>query len=100
MSGCRNMMANQTGGETVAIIQPTSRAMSLMCVPLGMAAVNSQNAAILKANSQQRTIKTLSVHEQPRQRKWLSASSATDTTLRQQNPTNSGTAMYRDDVKR
>ena len=93
------MMANQIGGDTVVMIIPTSTAMSLMCmVPPVMPA--EKNTAILKANSQQATVKAVSAHERPRHRKWLSPNSATETTLRQQNPTNSGKSMYRCDVKK
>jgi len=99
MSGCRNMKANQTGGDTVAVIVPTTTAMSLMCmVPPSMPA--EKNTAMLKANSQQRTIKALSAQERLRHRKWLSANSATETTLMQQHPMKSGTLMYRSEVKR
>src|ERR1051326_6282533 len=94
MSGRRNMMANQRGADTVVMIQPTTTAMS----PTGIMPPNmppENNPAILKANSQQRTISALSAHGRPRHRKWLSTNSATDTTLRQQKPTNTANSMYR-----
>src|SRR3954466_13536197 len=58
------------------------------------------NTAILKANSQQRTISALSAHGRPRHHRWLSANSATDTTLRQQKPTNTANSMYRCGLKK
>jgi len=93
------MMANQRGADTVVMIQPTTTAMS----PTGIMPPNmppENNPAILKANSQQRTISALSAHGRPRHRKWLSANSATDTTLRQQKPTNTANSMYRWGLKK
>ena len=92
-------MANQRGGATVVMIMPTATAMSQMWVmPASMPAEKS--TAILKANSQQRTISAFSAHGRPRHRKWLSASSAMETILTQQKPTNSGNSMYRCGLKK
>jgi hypothetical protein len=83
----------------MAISSPSPPMMSLVCtVSRNMPA--KQTTTRLKANIQQRTTRVLSAQERPRHRKWLSATSATETTLRPQNPTNSSISMYRGVVKK
>src|SRR5437763_15183633 len=68
MSGCRNMMANQTGGDAVAMIVLTSIKMSLPCTaPCNMPP--EKNMPMLNANSQQRATSAVRAHEQPHHRK-------------------------------